>query len=194
MRKAEYNLTDLEIMKKRDDGATIKQIAEESGVSYGTMHKKIISMQNSKNNSEVKLYDTLGDGKGGFWTVVEITNNQLMIKNRETGKTDKISKRLFRSGVTMYHKLNTPPVVVYNLNDADPPEEKPAEDVKEPAEKHAKPIPTHPQNPQRRKYIERIERILDAAQPECQSEEQCLYELVSEMFRNGFEKEFQKGE
>ena len=75
MGKAKYNLTDLEIMRKRDDGATIKQIAEESGVSYGTMHKKIISMQNSKNNSEVKLYDTLGEGKGGFCPVVEITNN-----------------------------------------------------------------------------------------------------------------------
>ena len=190
MRKAKYNLTDLEIMRKRDDGATIKQIAEESGVSYGTMHKKLISLQNSKDSSEVKLYDTLGDGNGGFWMVAEITDKHYVIKNRETGRTDKISRRLFESGETMYHKLNTPPVTVYNLNDADPPEEKHAEDVKEPAEKHVKLLPTHPQNPQRRKYIERIERILDAAQPECQSEEQCLYELVSEMFRNGFDKEF----
>lgn len=33
MGKAKYNLTDSEIIKKYDDGATIKQIAEESGVS-----------------------------------------------------------------------------------------------------------------------------------------------------------------
>ncbi len=194
MRKAKYNLTDLEIMRKRDDGATIEQIAEESGVSYGTMHRKLISLQNSKDESEVKLYDTLGDGDGGFWTVVGITDEQLVIKNRGTGKTDKISKRLFSSGKTMYHKLNTPPVTVYNLNDTNP-----EKDTDVPVEKNKetdreKPIQKQLPELTRRRYIERIERILDVAQPECQSEEQCLYELVSEMFRNGFEKEFQKGE
>ena len=191
MGKAKYNLTDLEIMRKRDDGATIKQIAEESGVSYGTMQKKLISLQNSKNNPEVKLYDTLGDGKGGFWTVAGITDEQFVIKNRETGRTEVINKQMIASGKTAYHKLDTPPVTVYNLNDPEK-KEAPAEKIKEPAEAPAK-LQQFPE-PARRRYIERIECILDVARPERQTETQYLYELVSEIFRNGFDSEFMKGE
>ena len=183
----EYNLTDYEIMCKREDGKTIKEIAQEAGVSYSTMYEKLKKISKPGN---IRLYDTLGDGNGGIWIVIDITDSQYILKNQVNRKVERISKRLFSAGETMYHKLDLPPVTVYNLNDADPPEEKPAEEVKGPAEKHVKPLPTHPQNPQRRKYIERIERILDAAQPECQSEAQILYELVSEMFLNGFDKEF----
>ena len=94
----------------------------------------------------------------------------------------------------MYHKLNTPPVVVYNLNDVNPEKDTVAlvEEITE--TDREKQIQKHTPEPTHRRYIERIERILDVAQTECQSEAQILYELVSEMFRNGFEKEFQKGE
>ena len=179
--KANYKLTDLEIMQMRENGETIERIAEKAGVSFGTMQRKLKSL--SKETRGVRLYDTLSDGKGGFWTVIEIGDNCFTIKNNVTLKTAKISKRLFNSGETMYRKLDTPPVKVYNLND--PPKEKAAEEVKEPA----KPILVQPKQA-RRGYLARIESILDAVKPESQSESQYLYDLVSEIFRSGFDAEF----
>lgn len=41
-----------------------------------------------------------------------------------------------------------------------------------------------------RPYIARIERIMDEVNPKSHSETQFLYELVSEIFRNGFAAEF----
>ena len=179
--KANYKLTDLEIMQMRENGETIERIAEKAGVSFGTMQRKLKSL--SKETRGVRLYDTLSDGKGGFWTVIQITDKELVLKNPETGKIQQISRRLFSAGETMYHKLDTPPVKVYNLND--PPKETPAEEVKEPA----KPILVQPKQA-RRKYLARIESILDAVKPESQSESQYLYDLVSEIFRSGFDAEF----
>lgn len=179
--KANYKLTDLEIMQMRENGETIERLAEKAGVSFGTMQRKLKSL--SKETRGVRLYDTLGDGKGSFWTVTEITDKQIVLKNPETGKIQQISRRLFNSGETMYHKLDTPPVKVYNLND--PPKETPAEEVKEPA----KPILVQPKQA-RRGYLARIESILDTVKPENQSESQYLYDLVSEIFRSGFDAEF----
>ena len=181
MAKTKFTLSDYEIMKKREEGETIASIAEKAGVSFGTMQRKLKSL--SKETRGVRLYDTLSDGKGGFWTVIEIGDNCFTIKNNVTLKTAKISKRLFNSGETMYRKLDTPPVKVYNLND--PPKETPAEEVKEPA----KPILVQPKQA-RRGYLARIESILDAVKPESQSESQYLYDLVSEIFRSGFDAEF----
>ena len=183
--KANYKLADLEILQMRENGETIERIAEKAGVSFGTMQRKLKSL--SKETRGVRLYDTLSDGKGGFWTVIEIGDNCFTIKNNVTLKTAKISKRLFNSGETMYRKLDTLPVKVYNLND--PPKETPAEEVKEPAETSAKPV-LAPSKPARRKYLARIESILDAVKPESRSESQYLYDLVSEIFRNGFDAEF----
>lgn len=190
-----YNLTDIEIMRKRQSGESIMNIAKEAGASYGTMYRKIEKLSETKNGSGIQLYDTLGDGNGGFWTVAEITEKQYVIKNRETGRTERINKRLFNSGETMYHKLETSPVKVYNLNDTKEPEKKvaPAEEIKELVGATVKPQ-GKPLAPMHRRYIERIECILDVARPECQSETQYLYELVSEIFRNGFDAEFVKGE
>ena len=191
--RAKFNLTDQEIVRRREEGATIIKLAEESGVSYGTMCRKLEYLQNSKGESGgIQLYDTLGDGKGGFWTVVEITDKQFVIKNRETGRTEMISKQLINSGKTTYHKLDTPPVKVYNLNDTKEPEKKatPVEEIKEPVETSVKPFLAQPPKPTRRRYIEQIEKLLDAAQPEQQSEVKYLYYLVLEIFRNGFDAEF----
>ena len=179
--KANYKLTDLEILQMRGNGETIERIAEKAGVSFGTMQRKLKSL--SKETRGVRLYDTLSDGKGGFWTVIQITDKELVLKNPETGKIQQISRRLFSAGETMYHKLDTPPVKVYILND--PPKEKAAEEVKEPA----KPILVQPKQA-RRGYLARIESILDAVKPESQSESQYLYDLVSEIFRSGFDAEF----
>ena len=46
----------------------------------------------------------------------------------------------------------------------------------------------------RRPYIARIERIMDEVNPKSISETQFLYELVSEIFRNGFAAEFPEEE
>lgn len=186
--KANYKLTDEEILLRRREGKTIEELAYEAGVGYVTMQKKLKALQ----KVEIARYDTLGDGKGGFWTVTEVTDTKITAKNRETHAVVVIDMQRFQSGKTNYHKLDTPPVKVYNLNDVDPPKEKaaaPAEEVKEPAEAPIKPFLAPPEQA-RRKYIEQIENILDAAQPERQSETKYLYYLVLEIFRNGFDAEF----
>lgn len=38
---AKFNLTDQEIVRRHEEGATIIKLAEESGVSYGTMQKNL---------------------------------------------------------------------------------------------------------------------------------------------------------
>jgi len=189
--RAKFNLTDQEIVRRREEGATIINLAEESGVSYGSMCRKLECLQNSKDESSgIQLYDTLGDGKGGFWTVTEITDKQFVIRNRETGKTEMINKQLLDSRKTAYHKLDTPPVRVYNLKDVEQPREKvtPAAEVKAPA----KPFLDKSLKSARRGYIEQIENILNAARPKRQSEVKYLYYLVLEIFRNGFDDEFKE--
>lgn len=39
--RAKFSLTDQEIVRRREEGATIIKLAEESGVSYGTMCRKL---------------------------------------------------------------------------------------------------------------------------------------------------------
>lgn len=46
----------------------------------------------------------------------------------------------------------------------------------------------------RRPYMARIERLMDEVNPKTISEAQFLYELVSEIFRSGFNEEFMKDE
>lgn len=186
--KANFKLTDEEILLLRQEGKTIEELAYEAGVGYVTMQKKLKALQ----KPEIARFDTLGDGKGGFWTVTEVTDTKITAKNRETHAVVMIDMQRFQSGKTNYHKLDTPSVKVYNLNDVDPPKEKaaaPAEEVKEPAETSVKPF-LAPSEPARRRYIEQIENLLDAAQPEQQSEVKYLYYLVHEIFKNGFDAEF----
>lgn len=189
--RAKFSLTDQEIVRRREEGATIIKLAEESGVSYGTMCRKLESLQGPKDEfGGIRLYDTLGDGKGGFWTVVGITDKQFVIKNRETGRTEVINKQLIASGKTAYHKLDTPPVRVYNIKDVAQPREKvvPEAELKAPA----KPVLDKSPKSARRGYIEQIENILNATQPKRQSEVKYLYYLVLEIFRNGFDDEFEE--
>lgn len=167
--KANYKLTDEEILLRRQGGKTIEELANEAGVGYVTMQKKLKALQ----KVEIARYDTLGDGKGGFWTVTEVTDTKITAKNRETHAVVMINMQRFQSGKTNYHKLDTPPVKVYNLNDVDPPQKTaaPAEEVKEPAE-----VP--------------IEPFLAPPEPARQSEVKYLYYLVHEIFKNGFDAEF----
>ena len=186
--KANYKLTDEEILLRRQGGKTIEELAHEAGVGYVTMQKKLKALQ----KPEIARLDTLGDGKGGFWTVTEVTDTKITARNRETHAVVMIDMQRFQSGKTNYHKLDVPPVKVYNLKDVEPPQKAaaPAEEVKEPVETSVKPFLAQPPEPARRRYIEQIENLLDAAQPECQSEVKYLYYLVHEIFKNGFDTEF----
>ncbi len=182
MTKAKFTLNDYEIMKKREEGETIANIAEEAGVSYGAMQRKLQNLPVEK--PKVQLYDILGDGKGGIYTVTEIGDKCFTIKNNATLKTDKISKRLFAAGETTYHKLNTPPVTVYNLNDQEQkavPEE-PEDTLYEWAKAY--------ERSKVRSYLLQIDRILSAAKGIDEDAEPDLYDLVQQLLRSGFDKEF----
>lgn len=185
MAKAKFTLNDYEIMKKREEGETIANIAEEAGVSYGVMQRKLQNLPVEK--PKVQLYDILGDGNGGIYTVTEIGDKCFTIKNNATLKTDKISKRLFNAGETTYHKLNTPPVTVYNLNDQ---EQKAApKALKEPEDTLDAWVKAYERS-KVRSYLLQIDRILSAAKGIGKDAEPSLYDLVQQILRDGFDNEF----
>lgn len=190
MAKTKFTLSDYEIMKKREEGETIASIAEEAGVSYGIMQRKLQNLPVKK--PKIQSYDTLGDGKGGIYTVIEIGDKCFTIKNNATLKTDKISKRLFNAGETTYHKLNTPPVTVYNLNDQKREEPEAPNESKAPKETEdtlyewAKAY----ERSKVRAYLLRIDQILSAAEDITEDASKYLYDLVQQILRDGFDNEF----
>jgi len=191
MAKAKFTLNDYEIMKKREEGETIANIAEEAGVSYGAMQRKLQNLPVEK--PKIQLYDILGDGNGGIYTVIEIGAKVFTIKNNVTLKTATISKRLFNSGETMYHKLNTPPVTVYNLNDQEPktaPEEPKKPGTSEEAEDTLYEWAKAYERSKVRSYLLQIDRILSAAKDVTKDANAYLYDLVQQILRDGFEDEF----
>ena len=191
MAKAKFTLNDYEIMKKREEGETIAAIAKEAGVSYGIMQRKLQNLL--VDEPKIQLYDTLGDGKGGIYTVIEIGAKVFTIKNNATLKTATISKRLFNSGETTYHKLNTPPVTVYNLNDQEPktaPEEPKKPGTSEEAEDTLYEWAKAYERSKVRAYLLQIDRILSAAKGIGKEAEPALYDLVQQILRDGFDNEF----
>ena len=190
MAKTKFTLSDYEIMKKREEGETIASIAEEADVSYGIMQRKLQNLPVKK--PKIQLYDTLGDGKGGIYTVIEIGDKCFTIKNNATLKTDKISKRLFNAGETTYHKLNTPPVTVYNLNDQkrEEPEAPKGPGTSEEAEDTLYEWAKAYERSKTRSYLLQIDRILTAAKGIDEDAEPDLYDLIQQLLRSGFDKEF----
>lgn len=126
--------------------------------------------------------DTVGDGTAGFYTVININGDEVTIKNRDSMKKEKISQKDFVEGKTKFHKLAVAPVKIYNLKDQEP----------EAAPKKAK---TETPKEQRtaceiRGYLLRIDRILSAAKGIDEDAEPDLYDLVQQLLRSGFDKEF----
>lgn len=126
--------------------------------------------------------DTVGDGAGNFYAVIDINGDEITLKSRENLKNEKISQKEFVEGKTKFHKLAVAPVKVYNLKDQEP----------EAAPKKAKPeTPKKPSTDcEIRGYLLRIDRILSAAKGIGKEAEPALYDLVQEILRNGFDAEF----
>ena len=116
--KIEIKMSDEEIMRCRESGESIQSIAAKNNVSFGTMQRIIKALEIKK--EELQLMDTVGDGAGNFYTVININGDEVTIKNRDSMKNEKISQRDFVEGKTKFHKLAVAPVKVYNLKDQEP--------------------------------------------------------------------------
>lgn len=125
--------------------------------------------------------DTVGDGAASFYTVININGDEITIKNRDNMKNEKISQKEFVEGKTRFHKIPTPPVKVYNLNDQNPKAEKNQGEPKMSKEKKPDEI---------RGYLLRIDRILSAAKGINKDASKYLYDLVQQILLNGFDNEF----
>ena len=128
--------------------------------------------------------DTVGDGAGNFYTVININGDEVTIKNRDSMKNEKISQRDFVEGKTKFHKLAVAPVKVYNLKDQEP----------EAAPKKAKPETPKEQRTdcEIRGYLLRIDRILSAAKGINKDASEYLYDWVQQILLDGFDNEFGK--
>lgn len=180
MKKVKFKMTDAEITKRRKGGESIQTLAEKNEVSFTAMRRKLMDLGASP--EEVNLFDTLSDGDGNFYSVINITPNGIIAKNRETKAIVEINKKDFLYGDTIYHRLPTAPVKVYNLNDIQKEEKMPREELKTPET-----------TGEIRPYLRKIDEILNVAEGIGTSAEQYLYDLVSEIFRNGFDEEFEGG-
>lgn len=129
--------------------------------------------------------NTVGDGAGNFYTVININGDEVTIKNRDSMKNEKISQKDFVEGKTKFHKLAVAPVKVYNLKDQEP-EETPKTEKNQGEMKVLK--EKKPEEP--RSYLLQIDRILSAAKGIGKEAEPALYDLVQEILRNGFDAEF----
>lgn len=158
------------------------------------MRRKLIDLDLAP--KKVNLLDILSDGGGNLYSVINITANEVIAKGIVTKKIITINKKDFLSGNTAYHRLLTAPVKIYNLNDQPKEEKMTKEEVKapEPVKEVAKiPEPTTEASGGIRPYLRKIDEILNVAEGIGASAEQYLYDLVSEIFRNGFDEEFEGG-
>lgn len=172
--KIEIKMSDEEIMRCRESGESIQSIAAKNNVSFGTMQRIIKALEAKK--EELQLMDTVGDGAGNFYAVIDISGDEVTLKSRENLKNEKISQKDFVEGKTKYHKLAVAPVKVYNLND-----QKPETKSEKPKEKASC---------ETRSYLLQIDRILTAAKGIGKEAQPALYDLVQEILRNGFDAEF----
>ncbi len=178
--KIELKMSDEEIMRCRESGESIQSIAAKNNVSFGTMQRIIKALETKK--EELQLMDTVGDGAGNFYAVININGDEITLKSRENLKNEKISQKDFVEGKTKFHKLAVAPVKVYNLKDREHEEkqepQKGPEELKEKASRET------------RSYLLQIDRILTAAKGIGKEAQPALYDLVQEILRNGFDAEF----
>lgn len=180
MAKVEIKMGAEELMGRRENGESIQSLADKNGVCFTTMQRTLKALETKK--EELQLMDTVGDGAGNFYTVININGDEVTIKNRDSMKNEKISQRDFVEGKTKFHKLAVAPVKVYNLKDQEP----------EAAPKKAKPETPKEQRTdcEIRGYLLRIDRILSAAKGINKDASKYLYDLVQQILLNGFDNEF----
>lgn len=178
--KIEIKMSDEEIMRCRESGESIQSIAAKNNVSFGTMQRIIKALEIKK--EELQLMDTVGDGAGNFYAVIDISGDEITLKSRENLKNEKISQKEFAEGKTKFHKLAVAPVKVYNLKDQNP---------------EAVPKKTKPEAPKEQRtdceirgYLLQIDRILSAAKGIDEEAKLELYDLAQQILRLGFTNEF----
>lgn len=178
--KKALKMSDEEILRRRENGESIQDLADKNGVCLKTMQRVLKDMETKK--EELHLMDTVGDGAGNFYTVIDISGDEITLKSRENLKNEKISQKEFVEGKTKYHKLAVAPVKVYNLKDQEP----------EAGPKKAKPEAPKEQRTdcEIRGYLLRIDRILSAAKGINKDASKYLYDLVQQILLNGFDNEF----
>ena len=188
--KIEIRMSDEELMRCRESGESIQSIAAKNNVSFGTMQRIIKALEIKK--EELQLMDTVGDGAGTFYTVIDISGDEITLKSRENLKNEKISKKEFMEGKTKFHKLAVAPVTVYNLKDQEPEESRTPEGpgISEEPEDTLCERTREYERFKIRGYLLRIDRILSAAKGIGKEAEPALYDLVQEILRNGFDAEF----
>lgn len=183
MAKVEIKMGAEELMRRRENGESIQSLADKNGVCFTTMQRTLKALETKK--EELQLMNTVGDGAGNFYTVININGDEVTIKNRDSMKNEKISQKDFVEGKTKFHKLAVAPVKVYNLKDQEP-EETPKTEKNQGEMKVLK--EKKPEEP--RSYLLQIDRILSAAKGIGKEAEPALYDLVQEILRNGFDAEF----
>lgn len=178
--KKALKMSDEEILRRRENGESIQDLADKNGVCPKTMQRALKDMETKK--EELQLMDTVGDGAGNFYAVTDINGDEITLKSRENLKNEKISQKEFAEGKTKYHKLAVAPVKLYNLKDQEP----------EAAPKKAKPETPKEQRTdcEIRGYLLRIDRILSAAKGINKDASEYLYDLVQQILLNGFDNEF----
>lgn len=174
MAKVEIKMGAEELMRRRKNGESIQSLADKNGVCFTTMQRALKALETKK--EELQLMDTVGDGAGNFYTVIDISGDEITLKSRENLKNEKISQKEFIEGRTKYHKLEVAPVKVYNLND-----QKPETKPEKPKEKASC---------ETRSYLLQIDRILSAATDVTKDASEYLYDLVQQILRDGFDNEF----
>lgn len=174
MAKVEIKMGAEELMRRRGNGESIQSLADKNGVCFTTMQRALKALETKK--EELQLMDTVGDGAGNFYAVININGDEITLKSQENLKNEKISQKEFIEGKTKYHKLAVAPVKVYNLND-----QKPETKPEKPKEKASC---------ETRSYLLQIDRILTAAKGIGKEAQPALYDLVQEILRNGFDAEF----
>ena len=112
MAKVEIKMGAEELMRRRENGESIQSLADKNGVCFTTMQRTLKALKTKK--EELQLMDTVGDGAGTFYTVIDISGDEITLKSRENLKNEKISKKEFMEGKTKFHKLAVAPVKVYN--------------------------------------------------------------------------------
>lgn len=177
--KKALKMSDEEILRRRENGESIQNLADKNGVCLKTMQRVLKDMETKK--EELHLMDTVGDGTASFYTVININGDEITIKNRDNMKNEKISQKEFVEGKTRFHKIPTPPVKVYNLNDQNPKAEKNQEETKMSKEKKPDEV---------RGYLLQIDRILSAAKGIDEEAKLELYDLAQQILRLGFTNEF----
>lgn len=190
MAKVEIKMGAEELMRRRENGESIQSLADKNGVCFTTMQRMLKALETKK--EELQLMDTVGDGAGTFYTVIDISGDEITLKSRENLKNEKISKKEFMEGKTKFHKLTVAPVKVYNLKDQEPEESRTPEGpgISEEPEDTLCERTREYERFKIRGYLLRIDRILSAAKGIGKEAEPALYDLVQEILRNGFDAEF----